>query len=55
MLLAVVHKSLQRVWCDTKITELLGFRNKSILAGDLNAKDTLEQGFFKPFRFEARV
>jgi hypothetical protein len=38
ILLAAVYKSLQRVWSDTDITELLGFRNKSILAGDLNAK-----------------
>jgi hypothetical protein len=29
---------LQRLWSDTDITELLGFRNKSMLAGDLNAK-----------------
>jgi hypothetical protein len=26
------------MWSDTDITELLGFRSKSILAGDLNAK-----------------
>jgi hypothetical protein len=38
MLLAAVYKSPQRLWSDTDITELLGFRNKSILAGDLNAK-----------------
>jgi hypothetical protein len=38
MLLAAVYKSLQRLWTDTDITELLGFRNKSMLAGDLNAK-----------------
>jgi hypothetical protein len=41
MLLAV-YKPLQRVWCDTNITVLLGFRNKYILASDLNAKDSLE-------------
>jgi hypothetical protein len=29
---------MQRLWTDTNITELLGFRNKYILAGDLNAK-----------------
>jgi hypothetical protein len=34
----LLHKSLQRLWSDTDITVLLGLRNKSILAGDLNAK-----------------
>jgi hypothetical protein len=38
MLLAAVYKSPQRLWSDTDITELLGFRNKSMLAGDMNAK-----------------
>jgi hypothetical protein len=38
MLLAAVDKSPQRLWSDTDITELLCFRNKSILAGDLNTK-----------------
>jgi hypothetical protein len=38
MFLAPVNKSLKRLWSDTDITKLLGFRNKSILAGDLNAK-----------------
>jgi hypothetical protein len=38
MFLAAVYKSPQRLWSDTDITELLGFRNKSILAGDLNTK-----------------
>jgi hypothetical protein len=38
MFLAAVYKSPQRLWCDKDITELLGFRNKSILVGDLNAK-----------------
>jgi hypothetical protein len=38
MLLAAVYKSPQRLWSDTAVTQLLGFRNKSILAGDLNAK-----------------
>jgi hypothetical protein len=37
-LLAVLYVSPQRLWCDTDITKLLGFRNKSILAGDLNVK-----------------
>jgi hypothetical protein len=35
--LVVVYKSLQRLQSD-RHAELLGFRNKSILAGDLNAK-----------------
>jgi hypothetical protein len=40
MLLAAVYKSPQRLWTDTDITELLGFRNKSILVGDLNDWNT---------------
>jgi hypothetical protein len=39
VLLAAVYKSPGRVWGDTDITELLSFRRKSILAGDLNAKN----------------
>jgi hypothetical protein len=38
ILLASVYKSLGRVWSDADITELLSFRRRSILAGDLNAK-----------------
>jgi hypothetical protein len=38
MFLSFVYKSPQRLWSDTDITDLLGLRNKSILAGDLNAK-----------------
>jgi hypothetical protein len=38
MFLAAVCKSPQRLWCDTDIKELLGFRNKPILAANLNAK-----------------
>jgi hypothetical protein len=38
ILLAAVYKSLGRAWNDTDI-ELLSFRHKSILAGDLNAKN----------------
>jgi hypothetical protein len=38
LFLAAVYKCLQRPWSDTDITELLGFRNKYILAGDLNTK-----------------
>jgi hypothetical protein len=38
VLLAVVYKSQNHTWCDTDISELLGFRNKLILADDLNAK-----------------
>jgi hypothetical protein len=38
MFLAAVYKSASRLWSDTDITELLRFRNKSVLAGDLNAK-----------------
>jgi hypothetical protein len=38
MFLAAVYKYPQRLWRNTDITELLGFRYKSILACDLNAK-----------------
>jgi hypothetical protein len=31
-----------RAWSDAKITELLKYRNKPLLAGDLNAKNRLE-------------
>jgi hypothetical protein len=32
-------KSPVRDWCDTDINEILSLRNKTVLAGDLNAKD----------------
>jgi hypothetical protein len=38
VLLAAVYKSPGKVWSDADITELLSFRRKSILAGDLTAK-----------------
>jgi hypothetical protein len=38
MFRAAVYKYPFRMWSDTDITELLGFRKKSIQAGDLNAK-----------------
>jgi hypothetical protein len=38
MLLAFVYKSPLRAWRDADITELVNFRTKSILAGNLNAK-----------------
>jgi hypothetical protein len=38
MLLAAVYKTPGHAWNDTDITELLIFRHKSLLAGDLNAK-----------------
>jgi hypothetical protein len=38
VLLAVVYKSPGNAWSDADISELLNFRRKSILAGDLNAK-----------------
>jgi hypothetical protein len=38
MLFAAVYKSLQKLWINTDITELLSFRNMSNLAGDLSAK-----------------
>jgi hypothetical protein len=39
VLLAAVYKSPGRAWSDTDITQLLSFRPRSILAGDLNAKN----------------
>jgi hypothetical protein len=39
--LAAVYISPQRLWSDADVTELLGFRNKSNLAGDLNVKHTV--------------
>jgi hypothetical protein len=38
ILIAAVYKSPGCAWNDAEITELLGFRHKCILAGDLNAK-----------------
>jgi hypothetical protein len=39
VLLAVVYKSPGRAWSDTDITELLRFRPKYILAGDLKGRN----------------
>jgi hypothetical protein len=38
ILLAVIYKSPGSTWNDADITELLSFRHKCILAGDMNAK-----------------
>jgi hypothetical protein len=38
VLLAALCKSPGHAWNDADITELLNFRHKSLLAGDLNAK-----------------
>jgi hypothetical protein len=38
VLLEAVYKSPGRAWNDADIIELLSFRQKSVLAGDLNAK-----------------
>jgi hypothetical protein len=45
-LLATVYKSPQGQWIDTDITGQLGFRNRSILAGDLNSKHTVWNSIF---------
>jgi hypothetical protein len=37
-MLAAVYKSPGRAWSDADVIELLSFRHKSVLAGDLNAK-----------------
>jgi hypothetical protein len=39
VLLAAVYKSPGSAWSDVDITELLSFKPKSILVGDLNAKN----------------
>jgi hypothetical protein len=41
VLLAAVYKIPSRAWSDADVIELLNFRNKSILAGYLNAKNTV--------------
>jgi hypothetical protein len=38
LMLATVYKSPGRAWSDADVIELLNFRPKSVLAGDLNAK-----------------
>jgi hypothetical protein len=38
VLLAAVYKSPGRPWNNTAIIKLLGFKRKTILVGDLNAK-----------------
>jgi hypothetical protein len=47
VLLVAVYKSQNRTWCNIDMTELLGFRNKCVLVGVLNAKHPLsKQTFF---------
>jgi hypothetical protein len=43
-LLEAVYKSPGRAWSDADINELLSLRCKSILAGDLKAKDPFWNG-----------
>jgi hypothetical protein len=38
VLLVAVYKSSDQTWNDADVIELLSFRHKSLLAGDLNAK-----------------
>jgi hypothetical protein len=38
VLLATAYKSSGHAWDDADMIELLSFRHKSVLAGDLNAK-----------------
>jgi hypothetical protein len=47
VLLAALYKCSFGVWRETDTTELLNFRAKSIMAGDLNAKISLF-GIVKP-------
>jgi hypothetical protein len=44
VLLAAVYKSPGHAWNDADIVELLSFRHKSLLAGDLNAKHPVWNG-----------
>jgi hypothetical protein len=37
--LAAVYKFTSRTWCDADITKLLTIKHKTVLAGDLNAKN----------------
>jgi hypothetical protein len=39
ILLAAVYKHPEQAWSDADVIELLNLRNKSLLAGDLNAKN----------------
>jgi hypothetical protein len=49
MLLAAVYNSPGNAWIYADITELLSFRHKSLLAGDLNAKHSLRnRAVFNP-------
>jgi hypothetical protein len=52
ILLAAVYTSPGRAWSDVDITELLSFRKKCTLAGDLNAKHPFWNRSFKPIRRE---
>jgi hypothetical protein len=45
---AAVYKSPSCTWCDTGITEILGFGNKCFLAGDLNDKQPFWNSAFQP-------
>jgi hypothetical protein len=44
ILLATIHKPPARAWSETVVIELLNFRNKSLMAGDLNAKNPVWNG-----------
>jgi len=41
MLLAAVYRPPGRAWIDPNVTDLLSFRTKSLLVGDLNAKNPI--------------
>jgi hypothetical protein len=53
LFLAAAYKFPRGLWSDTDFTELLGFRNKPTLAGDLNAKHPFGDSSFKLLRLEA--
>jgi hypothetical protein len=49
----LVYISTDHAWNDTDITELLSYRHKALLAGDLNAKHPFcNSAFFQPFTGE---
>jgi hypothetical protein len=41
ILLAGVYKTPSHAWIDAYLTDVLGFRRKTVMAGDLNAKNQM--------------
>jgi hypothetical protein len=53
--LTTVYKSLGRAWSDADVPELLNFRRKFILAGDLNTKHPFWNSAVSNFSGEKRL